>query len=209
MLFFWHFYNKKCCLSTWDHVTLKTGLMVVIRGINNILLFYCITFTFIHLADAYPKRLTFQAIHLYCQYVCSLGIEPTTFALLTQCSNHWATGTLLLIIHTTITGNVLLIIHFHSFRSSLGKHKRLSKTWTKILPTPNCGCRTSLITQSFPRRLVVLTTYWRLDLEKVCSCVYVSQMRLRIKDHVGSKTYTTQMLKWKTYDSRFEMYSIG
>ncbi len=27
-----------------------------------------------------------QAIHLYCQYVCSLGIEPTTLALLTQCS---------------------------------------------------------------------------------------------------------------------------
>ncbi len=27
------------------------------------------------------------------QYMCSLGIEPTTFALLTQCSNHWATGT--------------------------------------------------------------------------------------------------------------------
>ncbi len=25
--------------------------------------------------------------------MCSLGIEPTTFALLTQCSNHWATGT--------------------------------------------------------------------------------------------------------------------
>ncbi len=23
---------------------------------------------------------------MYCQYVCSLGIEPTTFALLTQCS---------------------------------------------------------------------------------------------------------------------------
>ncbi len=33
----------------------------------------------------YPKRLI-QVIHLYCQYVCSLGIEPTTFALLTQCS---------------------------------------------------------------------------------------------------------------------------
>ncbi len=27
-----------------------------------------------------------QFIHLYCQYMCSLGIEPTTFALLTQCS---------------------------------------------------------------------------------------------------------------------------
>ncbi len=25
--------------------------------------------------------------------MCSLGIEPTTFALLAQCSNHWATGT--------------------------------------------------------------------------------------------------------------------
>jgi len=25
---------------------------------------------------------------LYCQYVCFLGIEPTTFALQTQCSNH-------------------------------------------------------------------------------------------------------------------------
>ncbi len=23
--------------------------------------------------------------------MCSLGIEPTTFALLAQCSNHWAT----------------------------------------------------------------------------------------------------------------------
>ncbi len=23
---------------------------------------------------------------MFCQYVCSLGIEPTTFALLTQCS---------------------------------------------------------------------------------------------------------------------------
>ncbi len=40
-----------------------------------------------------------QAIHLYCQYMCSLGIEPTTFALLTQCSNHWATGTLSICIY--------------------------------------------------------------------------------------------------------------
>ncbi len=30
----------------------------------------------------YPKRL----IHFFCPYMCSLGIEPTTFALLTQCS---------------------------------------------------------------------------------------------------------------------------
>ncbi len=36
----------------------------------------------------YPKRLK---LYIFC--MCSLGIEPTTFALLTQCSNHWATGT--------------------------------------------------------------------------------------------------------------------
>ncbi len=49
-----------------------------------------ITFTFMHLADAFIQSdfQSIQAIHLYFQYVCSLGIEPTTFALLTQCSNH-------------------------------------------------------------------------------------------------------------------------
>ncbi len=47
------------------------------------------------LADAFIQSdlQCIQAIH-FCQYVGSLGIEPTTFALLTQCSNHWATGTL-------------------------------------------------------------------------------------------------------------------
>ncbi len=36
-----------------------------------------------HLADAFIQSdlqcLCIQAIHFYCQYVCSLGIEPTTF----------------------------------------------------------------------------------------------------------------------------------
>ncbi len=47
-------------------------------------------FTFMHLAEAFIQSdlQCIQVIHLYCQYVCSLGIEPTTFALLTQCSNH-------------------------------------------------------------------------------------------------------------------------
>ncbi len=35
----------------------------------------------------YPKRLTVHSGYTYfCQYMCSLGIEPTTFALLRQCS---------------------------------------------------------------------------------------------------------------------------
>ncbi len=34
------------------------------------------------------SKATYSAfrLYIYCQYVCSLGIEPTTFALLTQCS---------------------------------------------------------------------------------------------------------------------------
>ncbi len=47
----------------------------------------CFTFTFMHLTDAFiqSELQCIQAIHFY-QYVCSLGIEPTTFALLMQCS---------------------------------------------------------------------------------------------------------------------------
>ncbi len=36
----------------------------------------------------YPKRLT-----LFYQYVCSLGIEPTTFCAANAMLYHWATGT--------------------------------------------------------------------------------------------------------------------
>ncbi len=45
---------------------------------------------YLHLSDTFIQSdlKCIQAIHLYCQYVCFLGIEPTTFALLTQCSNH-------------------------------------------------------------------------------------------------------------------------
>ncbi len=48
-----------------------------------------------HSADAFIQSdLHHFRLYIYCQYVCSLGIEPTTFALLTQCSTtepqeHW------------------------------------------------------------------------------------------------------------------------
>ncbi len=46
-------------------------------------------FTCMHLADAFiQSNLQVFRLYIFCQYVCSLGIEPTTFALLTQCSNH-------------------------------------------------------------------------------------------------------------------------
>ncbi len=53
-------------------------------------------FTFIHLADALSKA-TYSAFKLYifCQYVCSLGIEPTTFSAANAMLYHWATETLI------------------------------------------------------------------------------------------------------------------
>ncbi len=49
---------------------------------------YAFTLTFMHLADAFIQSdlQCIQVIHFFCQYMCSLGIEPTTFALLAQCS---------------------------------------------------------------------------------------------------------------------------
>ncbi len=76
------------------------------------------TFTFMHLADAFIQSdlQCIQAIHLYCQYMCSLGIEPTTFALLTQCSNHWATGTTIFVEEIQQNQTILLksyiVCHF-------------------------------------------------------------------------------------------------
>ncbi len=42
----------------------------------------------LHLSDNFIQSdlRCIQAIHIFCQYMCSLGIEPTTFVLLTQCS---------------------------------------------------------------------------------------------------------------------------
>ncbi len=64
----------------------------------------------LHLSDAFIQSdlQCIQAIHLYCQYLCSLGIEPTIFALLTQCSNHWATGTLYIYIY------IYMCVYIHS-----------------------------------------------------------------------------------------------
>ncbi len=39
-----------------------------------------------YLVDAFIQSEFRLYIYRYCQYVCSLGIEPKTFALLTQCS---------------------------------------------------------------------------------------------------------------------------
>ncbi len=49
-----------------------------------------------HLADTFIQSdlQCIQVIHLFYQYVCSLGIEPTTFCAANTMLYHWATGTL-------------------------------------------------------------------------------------------------------------------
>ncbi len=45
-------------------------------------------YTFTFSRHFYPKRrIVHSGYNFFCQYVCSLGIEPTTFVLLTQCSS--------------------------------------------------------------------------------------------------------------------------
>ncbi len=48
-----------------------------------------------HLADAFIQSdlLVHSGYKFYCQYVCSLGIEPTTFCIANAKLYHWATGT--------------------------------------------------------------------------------------------------------------------
>ncbi len=64
-------------LSLWIHHHLKNMYMKVSKYACNLFL----TFTFMHLADAFIQSdlQCIQAIHFFYQYVCFLGIEPTTF----------------------------------------------------------------------------------------------------------------------------------
>ncbi len=52
------------------------------------------TFTFMHLTDAcIQSDLQARLYIFFCQYVCSLGIEPTTFCAANAMLYHWATRT--------------------------------------------------------------------------------------------------------------------
>ncbi len=46
-----------------------------------------------HLADVLQCRLYMSRLYMFYQYVCSLGIEPTTFCVANTMLYHWATGT--------------------------------------------------------------------------------------------------------------------
>ncbi len=78
----------------------------------------------LHLVDAFIQSdLLEYRLYIYCQYVCSLGIEPTTFVLLTQCSTTEPQENLDYIndIITTFLG-----LRCASFMDSQYKHRNLS-----------------------------------------------------------------------------------
>ncbi len=60
----------------------------LLLGVLNILIKCIYYFNIIYIYQTLLSKATYSAfrLYIYCQYVCSLGIEPTTFALLTQCS---------------------------------------------------------------------------------------------------------------------------
>ncbi len=59
-----------------------------------------VTFTFMHLADAFIQsdlHYIQVTVSTFYQLLLSLGIEPMILALLTPCSTSWATGKLIFI----------------------------------------------------------------------------------------------------------------
>ncbi len=80
-----------------------------------------------HLADALSKA-TYSAfrLYIYSQYVCSLGIKPTTFSAANTTLYHWATGTL------KRRYTFLLVDYCHVLKA----------VWTLILTAP-IHCRES------------------------------------------------------------------
>ncbi len=59
----------------------------------------------------YPKRLTTGSVfrlYIFCQYVCSLGIEPTTFCTANAMRYNWVTGTQFHIIEHIILSDFLI-----------------------------------------------------------------------------------------------------
>ncbi len=91
------------------HHSTETALIKIIHYIclnsdtGKISVLVLLDFTFMHLADAFIQSdlQGIQVIHLL--YVCSLGIEPMTFELLTQCSTTEPREHKILILHLKLS----------------------------------------------------------------------------------------------------------
>ncbi len=85
--YFCNLWNKKS-LTSEKRTILSCQMLYSVHSAHSSIDIYIYAFS----RRFYPKRLTVLSGYTFFVSMCSLGIEPTTFALLTQCSNHWATG---------------------------------------------------------------------------------------------------------------------
>ncbi len=86
-----HFWFTRFCrghdILTRGNVIICHGYKILISG--NVILTRGNVYIYIYAFSRwfYPKRLTVNSVYNFiCPYVCSLGIDPQTFVLLTQCS---------------------------------------------------------------------------------------------------------------------------
>ncbi len=85
-----------------------------------------------HLADAFIQSdlQCIQAIHFFFQYVCSLGIEPTTFCAANAMLYHQATGTIQSIPEITVKNKTGRTDMRTYPRSSSGERYHLVATYS-------------------------------------------------------------------------------
>ncbi len=76
-----------------------------VNSVNNLYPFCEDIYIYAFSRSFYPKRLTFSLYICFYQYVCSLGIESTTFCAFNAMLYHWATGTTFM--WPGVNGNVL------------------------------------------------------------------------------------------------------
>ncbi len=105
---------------------------------------YTFTFTFMHLTDTFIQSdlQCIQAIHLFHQYVCSLGIEPTTFCAANTMLYYWATGTLLMhILYVLFMSLCVPVLRKRSTGGLLEMAFVMLFTLSRDLITPICQSR--------------------------------------------------------------------
>ncbi len=78
-------YKRNRCIMCCLWAIMREG-----KGIVKCMPFHTMSYLHLCIYQTLLSKATYSAFRLYifCQYMCSLGIEPTTFALLTQCSTH-------------------------------------------------------------------------------------------------------------------------
>ncbi len=161
-----------------------------------------------HLADAFIQSdlQCIQVIHLYCQYVCSLGIKPTTFALLTQCSNHWATGTYIYIYIFMVLYCIYRKYHL-SYTHTPHTHTHTQRDRHSQLDSPQCLWISPLShhkhthKQSFPQSFIYWSHVGEQHVEALHEC---HKNQMYCKYHYLEKlqcSFNPLALRWRMSNS--------